>query len=224
MKKVLLLLLIITMWGSMQTSSHAHSAKEKSSQSAEQKENAELIDSFWKSSDKAFHEGDYPLAIRYHKAIVILDPHDVESYSNAAWLMWSLGNGDEAQQHINRGLKANPKNWEMWDAAGQQNDLQKYFSKAEFAYSQAVKFIPAKVDSQMLRRRWAHAAEHAGNTKTAIQIWRKLVKDYPNDAVNQNNLNRLLNPQPAPPAKSHLKEAAFWPVKVLLARLELLLS
>jgi hypothetical protein len=49
------------------------------------------------------------------------------------------------------------------------------------------------------------------------------VKDYPNDAVNKNNLDRILNPKPAPPAKSNLKEAAFWPVKVLLARLELIL-
>jgi len=186
------------------------------------------IDLFWKCSDKAFHEGDYPLAISYHKAIVILDPHDVESYSDAAWLMWSLGNGDEAQQHINRGIKANPQNWEMWDAAGQQDDLQKYFSKAQFAYSQAVKFIPAKEDSQMLRRRWAHAAENAGDRKTAIRIWQKLVKDYPNDVVNKNNLDRMLNPEPAaggaPPAKSNLKEAALWPVKVLLARLETFLS
>ncbi|MEO6907929.1 MAG: tetratricopeptide repeat protein, partial [Abditibacteriaceae bacterium] len=79
--------------------------------------------------------------------------------------------------------------------------------------------IPAKEDSQMLRRRWAHAAENAGDIKTAIGIWQQLVKDYPNDVVNQNNLNRVLHPQPAAPAKLNLKEAAFWPVKVLFAHL-----
>jgi tetratricopeptide (TPR) repeat protein len=214
MKKVLSIMLMCVLACVVQRASLA----QKDHNAAQTQKQAE-IDLFWKCSDKAFHEGDYPLAISYHKAIVILDPHDVESYSDAAWLMWSLGNGDEAQQHINRGLKANPKNWEMWDAAGQQDDLQKYFSKAQFAYGQAVKFIPAKEDSQMLRRRWAHAAENAGDTKTAIRIWQKLVKDYPNDAVNKNNLDRILNPKPAPPAKSNLKEAAFWPVKVLLARL-----
>ena len=219
MKKVLSILLISVLACTMQAASFAQSKPTKHDKKTSQNEKQAEIDLFWKMSDKAFHDGDYPLAISYHKAIVILDPHDVESYSNAAWLMWSLGNGDEAQQHINRGLKANPKNWEMWDAAGQQDDLQKYFSKAEFAFSQAVKLIPAKEDSQLLRRRWAHAAEHAGNTKTAIQIWQKLVKDYPNDAVNQNNLNRILNPKPAAPAKSNFKEAAFWPVKVLLAKL-----
>ena len=222
--KILSLLLIGVLACALQVISPAQSISAKKDQSVEQKKKEALIDLFWKRSDKAFHDGDYPLAISYHKAIVILDPHDVESYSDAAWLMWSLGNGDEAQQHINRGLKANPENWEMWDAAGQQDDLQKYFSKAEFAFGQAVKFIPAKEDSQMLRRRWAHAAENAGDQKTAIRIWQKLVKDYPNDAVNKNNLDRIMNPKPAAgggtPAKSNLKEAAFWPIKVLLARLE----
>lgn len=224
MRKVLLAFLISILACSMQAVSYAHSTPDSKSSHSAHPEKAALIDEFWKSSDEAFHAGHYERAIALHKAIVVLDPHDVESYSNAAWLMWSLGNGDQAQEHIARGLKANPTNWEMWDAAGQQHDLQKYFSKAEFAYSQAVKFIPADVDSQMLRRRWAHAAEHAGNTRTAIGIWQKLVNDYPNDAVNQNNLNRLLHPKPTPPAKSNFKEAALWPVKVLLAQLELLIS
>jgi len=219
MKKVLSLLLIGVLACSLQITSRAQSASAKKADSAAQKKKVALIDELWKKSDEAFHKGDYPRAIALHKQIVELDPHDVESYSDAAWLMWSLGNGDEAQAHINRGIANNSKNWEMWDAAGQQDDLQKYFSKAQFAYSQAVKFIPAQEDSQMLRRRYAHAAENAGDVNIAIQIWQKLVKDYPNDAVNQNNLNRILHPKPAPPANSNLKEAVFWPVKVLLARL-----
>ena len=224
MKKVLSILLIGVLACAMQVTSFSQSKSTKHDNNASQNEKQAEIDLFWKCSDKAFHDGDYPLAISYHKAIVILDPHDVESYSDAAWLMWSLGNGDEAQQHINRGIAANPKDWNMWDAAGQQDDLQKYFSKAQFAFGQAVKFIPAKEDSQMLRRRWAHAAENAADKKAAIRIWQQLVKDYPNDVVNQNNLNRVLHPQPAAPAKSNLKEAAFWPVKVLFTQLGLLFA
>ncbi|HEX8833811.1 MAG TPA: tetratricopeptide repeat protein, partial [Abditibacteriaceae bacterium] len=63
---------------------------------------------FWRKSDEAFHAGDYPRAIGLHKAIVALDPADVESYGVAAWLMWSMGSGDEAVAHIKRGLAANP--------------------------------------------------------------------------------------------------------------------
>ena len=47
--------------------------------------------------------------------------------------------------------------------------------------------------------------------------WQQLVKDYPNDVVNQNNLNRILHPQPAAddaaneaaPTKSNLKAACM---------------
>lgn len=191
MNKICLLLLCSLLTFAYPASSDAGHSKTNTPQTPTSDDD-NIIDWLWHRSDLAFHAGDYPRAIGLHKAIVALDPHDVQSYSVAAWLMWSLGNGKEAQQHLQRGLDANPQNWEMWDAAGQQDSLQKYFSKAEFAFSQAVKFIPAKEDAQLLRRRWAHAAEQSENPKKAIQIWQQLVEDYPNEAVNINNLNRVL--------------------------------
>ena len=59
-----------------------------------------------------------------------------------------------------------------------------------------MKFLPAnadKNDAQMLRRRLAHAAEKAGNLPLSIFTWRKLVADFPEDAVNKNNLARVEN-------------------------------
>lgn len=159
------------------------------------------VDQFWRLSDEAFHDGDYPRAISFHKAIVLLDPHDTESYGNAAWLMWSLGQKDQALAHIARGLKANPTDSEMWDVAGQQYDLQKKETpalavKAKDAFADAVKFLTAdadKNDAQMLRRRLAHAAEKAGDLPLSISTWRQLVADFHKDAVNKNNLARVEN-------------------------------
>lgn len=207
MKKLLSSLLFVFLVWSLQAPPAQAQTKPKHALTAAQKK-ARTLDRLWEQSDEAFHKGDYPLAIRLHKAIVALDPHDVESYSDAAWLMWSMGNGDEAQQHINRGLAANPKNWKMWDAAGQQDDLQKYFSKAEDAFKHAVKFLPPKEDSQMLRRRLAHAAEDAGDLTTALQTWKKLVADFPKEAVNQNNLKRVqLKIQAPQPTKAGVTQA-----------------
>ena len=157
------------------------------------------VDKFWRLSDEAFHLGDYPRAISFHKSIVILDSHDTESFGVAAWLMWSLGQKNEALAHIERGLKANPGSSEMWNLAGQQYDLQKKETpalavRAKDAYINAVRFLPAdasKEDAQMLRRRLAHAAEKAGDLKLSIATWRALVADYPNDDVNKNNLARV---------------------------------
>jgi tetratricopeptide (TPR) repeat protein len=160
---------------------------------------ANLADYFWRQSDEAFHAGDYPRAIELHRAIVAYDPGDVESYSVAAWLLWSLGKKEEARAHIQRGLNANPYNWLMWDAAGQHYDLQKRTApelapQAVAAYARAVQLLPRSADqndAQMLRRRLAHAAEKANDLNLSLSTWRDLVRDFPDDAVNKNNLARV---------------------------------
>jgi tetratricopeptide (TPR) repeat protein len=148
------------------------------------------VDYLWRKSDEAFHNGDYNRAVGLHKAIVVLAPDDVESYSVAAWLLWSMERGPEAMAFIQRGLDANPNDPEMWDAAGQHYDLQKKLPEAQKAYAKAVE-LSGKDAPQLLRRRYAHAAEHAGDWATSLTVWQALVKDYPNEAVNRNNLARV---------------------------------
>lgn len=155
----------------------------------------------WEKSDKAFHDGDYEKAIIYHRQIEEIDPHDVESFSIAAWLMWSLGHKEAALKHIERGLKVNGGNWQMWDEAGQHYTLQAgreanspLLAKAKEAHARAVELLPAagdKKEAQMLRRRLAHAADKAGDWELSLATWKKLVEDYPDDVVNKNNLARV---------------------------------
>lgn len=146
---------------------------------------------FWRKSDQAFHDGDYERAVNLHRAVVALDPHDVESFSVAAWLLWSMDKPQEATAFIARGLAANPENWEMWNAAAQHYDLRKMKPEAKVAYVRAVSLIPKDEDSQMLRRRLAHAAERDGDVALSLQTWRDLVRDYSNEPVNHNNLARV---------------------------------
>lgn len=162
---------------------HAHEAKPGQEESN--------VDYFWRKSDEAFHQGDYDRAVRLHRAIEALDPTDVESYSVASWLSWSMGKSDDAMALLQNGLKANPDNWDMWDEAGRQYDLMKRVPEALTAYQHAVQLVPKDQDSQMVRRRLAHAAERAGNLQLSRETWQGLVKDYPTDAVNKNNLARV---------------------------------
>jgi tetratricopeptide (TPR) repeat protein len=133
---------------------------------------------------------------------VAIDPHDVQSFGVAAWLMWSLGKKDEALAHIARGLKENSNDWEMWDEAGQHYQLQAgmrdpnpaLLQQAKTAFARAVALLSEDVDkndAQMLRRRLAHAAEKTGDFDLALATWKKLVEDYPDEAVNKNNLARV---------------------------------
>jgi tetratricopeptide (TPR) repeat protein len=152
------------------------------------------VDYFWRKSDEAFHAGDYERAVSMHRAIVALAPGDVQSYGVASWLLWSLGKGEEARAFIARGLKANPQNWDMWHEAGQHYELQKLSSEALEAYKKALALMPQDTpatDAQMARRRLAHSAERGGDLPLSVQTWRDLVRDFPQEVVNKNNLARV---------------------------------
>ncbi len=149
-----------------------------------------LTDYLWRRSDAAFHAGDFARVVELHRAIVAVDPTDVESYSVGAWLLWSLERGDEATAFIALGLKNNPDDPDMWEAAGDQYGLQKQFAPERDAYGKAVE-LSGKDADQMLRRRYAHASEHAGDLAGSAQVWRGLVADFSNEAVNKNNLARV---------------------------------
>jgi tetratricopeptide (TPR) repeat protein len=148
-------------------------------------------DYFLMKSDEAFHAGDYDRAILLHRARVAIDPEAVDSFGAAAWLLWSMGKGGEAIEFIERGLKTNPDNWEMWNEAGQHFDMQKVSKRSQASYQRALELLPEGEPSQMLRRRLAHAAEKAGDLPTSLKIWQGLAKDYPDQVVNQNNLRRV---------------------------------
>lgn len=172
---------------------HDHGAGEHAPSSAARAEESN-VDFFWRKSDEAFHKGDYERAIGWHRAIVALAPDDTRSWSVASWLMWSLGRGEDATAWIDRGLKQNPNSWEMWNEAAQQAELQKLAPRALEAYKHALQLLPAeadKQDAQMLRRRLAHAAERGGELELSAQTWRGLVRDYPSEVVNKNNLARV---------------------------------
>jgi tetratricopeptide (TPR) repeat protein len=156
----------------------------------EAKPNESNVDYFWRKSDVAFHAGDYERAVGLHKAIVILDPTEIESYSVGSWLLWSLGKADESNAFIQRGIENNPSNTEMWDAAGQHFDLQKRYLDSKVSYKKAVELAGKDAD-QLLRRRLAHASEKSGDLSGSIAVWQGLVTDFPNEAVNKNNLARV---------------------------------
>ena len=149
-----------------------------------------LTDYLWRRSDVAFHAGDYPRAIELHRAIVTVDPADTESYGVGAWLMWSMDDKTGADAFIAQGLKRNPDDAEMWNVAAQQYGLEKEFVLERDAYAKAVG-LAGKEAGQMLRRRYAHASERAGDLSGSARIWRALTADFPNEAVNKNNLARV---------------------------------
>ena len=165
-------------------------------------------DELWRRSDDAFHAGDFPRAVELHREIVKIDPSDVESYGVAAWLLWSMEKGDEANAFIAQGLKNNPDSSAMWETAGDQYGLEKRAAPERDAYAKSILLAGAGAD-QMLRRRYAHAAEHAGDLPASVMAWRALAKDFPDEAVNKNNLARVEAQIKAAGAKTPIAPAGF---------------
>lgn len=151
----------------------------------------ENYDYFLRRSDEAFHAGDYERAIACHRAIIALEPDAVDSYGVAAWLLWSLGKDADATALLDRGVATNPNDWEMMDEAGQHFDLRKMTARSAALYKRALELIPKDEPNQMLRRRYAHAAEKSGDLAASVATWRALAQDFPTEAVNQNNLARV---------------------------------
>ena len=151
----------------------------------------ENYDYFLRMSDKAFHLGDYERAIACHRAIIALEPDAIESYGVAAWLLWSLGKGDDATALVERGIASNPDDWQMLNEAAQHFDLRKITARPAPLYKRALELLPKDEPNQMLRRRYAHAAEKSGDLATSIEVWRGLAKDFPDEVVNKNNLARV---------------------------------
>jgi len=175
---------------------HAPAANTPKAESApkadtERKPTGKATDYFWERSDVAFHAGNYKRVLELQKTIISLDPQDIESYAVYAWVTWSMDDHKESLACIDRGLKANPDNWEMWKVAGEQYQFMKLWSKAREAYEKAVGMAPKDEDTQLMRRQLAHTAQNAGELKFSAETWRGLVKDYPNEAVNKNNLERV---------------------------------
>lgn len=69
-------------------------------------------------ADEWFHQGDYLRCVQEFRMQIARDPHNVQAYSVSAWLLWSSGRDDEAQEMFARAAQANPDNWEPYMEAG----------------------------------------------------------------------------------------------------------
>ena len=182
--------------------SHEDSVDTSSTGSATQTEKSaqeQWLDKLWRESDEAFHKGDFPLAVEKFKAIVVLDPDDVEAFSTGAWLMWSLGNGDEASAFMRRGVQLSPNDGDMWEAAADHFDQRKVFAPEVLRdYQKALELAPSDKNTRLLRHRVAIAAQIVGDLELAQQVWTEVVKLYPDDVTAARRLQLLKEGQPSP--------------------------
>ena len=150
-------------------------------------------DVLWQQADAAFHKGDYESAIARYRELIEIEPHDAEAYSNAAWLIWSLGRGEEAATLVRQSTRRSPRSWAIWYNAGQHFFLQKREPQATHVFfERALALHPRAHNRWLTLHALAFAAEKAGYSPRAIQVWQRTLLENPNDDIAKRKLSQLI--------------------------------
>lgn len=147
----------------------------------------EQVDYWYRLSDKHFHEGDYYEAIRCHRRVISLDPTFVEAYTNAAWLLWSMGRETAAFALLERGRENNPKDYRPpFDMGFYHYQGKRYRLAAEELGKAGELNAP-----DFVHRLHAHALERKGDLRGSLHVWERLHNANPAEPVVSRHLKRL---------------------------------
>jgi tetratricopeptide (TPR) repeat protein len=131
-------------------------------------------------SDWYFHKGDYDQAIRANEADVFLDPQNVDAWTNAAWLTWSMNRDEEADKLYEACIAAKPKEYDAYFQYGMFRNARKRLAEAAELMKRACACEGAPVT---VFRMCGHTLEAAGRTAEARQWWQEAAKKFPDDPV-----------------------------------------
>ena len=139
-------------------------------------------------SDSHWHEGEYCHLVALLKTVVAARPTDVESFSNAGWLLWSMDRDLEAIALYEQGLQSNLTSAFMFDELGH------YYFQRKKDYSKALKYYKSaseKKDVNMLTLHMlAHTYEKLNQFDGAMKVWERCASN-PTDGAAKTNLARL---------------------------------
>lgn len=139
-------------------------------------------------SDFYWHEGQHLRLVRMLYVLVEVNPKNVETFSALGWVLDSYGNERKAFQIYDRGIAANPNDWDLYFDAGFWHFQKKNYQSALKYLQKAVSFKDAP---PMVWKTLAHTYDRMGQVEKSLEIWEKLVKMDPEDGANKSNLERV---------------------------------
>lgn len=146
-----------------------------------------ITEVLWIGLDTYWHEGDWDSCLRLTKEIIALDPHFVEAYTSAAWMLWSEDRDKEAVAMYREGLEANPDSAELYFDYGFYLRNRKQLEQAIEMFRRAVEKGAPKAKQRML----PNTLEEAGRKAEALAEWRKLLKRFPEDELAKVRIRQL---------------------------------
>ena len=141
------------------------------------------------TTDRHWHKGEYNHMVNLFRMEVVAHPDNVEAYSSAGWLLWSMDRDAEAIAMYEEGIKSNPNTSFMYDELGQYYfQRKKDYPRAITYYEKAVEFKDVHFSTLHML---AHAYEKTRQFDKALVIWKRTTADYPNDQPAKVNMERV---------------------------------
>jgi tetratricopeptide (TPR) repeat protein len=155
-----------------------------------------VVDRLWDRADWYWHEGRYEERVAVDRLIIRMDPHFIEPYGTAGWLLESLGRDQEALALYRQAVAAVPGRWETHQDLGMYYYQHKDYASAIMEFQQATQQPGAP---EYTLKMLAHAYERSGALDQAVSVWEAAARVAPNDpaiAVNLSRIRARLNVSP----------------------------
>lgn len=149
---------------------------------------ANVVDRLWSRGDWYWHEGRYEERVALDRLVIRMDPHFIEPYGTAGWLLESLGRDQEALALYRQAVAVVPERWET------HQDLAMFLYQHKEYAAAAEEFRRATEQPQPPVYVWkmlAHAYEHSGQLEKALSAWETAGRLAPHDPAVGVNMSRV---------------------------------
>lgn len=161
---------------------------------------SKMVDRWIVQIDRWWHDGQHEHLINMTYFLIAVDPHHIEAYENAGWLLWSSNRDEEAVALYERGIRNNPDAYDMYYELGQYYYLRKRdYAKAREYLERAVQY-PCQ---WFVWNTLGHVYARLGERQKAIETWQELLRRFPMMPLNQmeavrKNLRDLMTREETP--------------------------
>jgi len=146
-----------------------------------------VIETFNVETDWWWHHGDYDQCIRCMQVMLLMDPTLTETYSNIAWLQWSLGDETSAIGTYHRAISRLPDDPLSYHYLGLHYFITNRYELAIPYLREAVRLQPDIIS----RRTLAHCLERTGQLEACLEHWREMYEKTPDDPAVKFNYQRV---------------------------------
>ena len=121
------------------------------------------------------------------RRIIAVEPHFLEAYNGAAWMLWSMDRDEEAVELYRAGIAANPDRYEIHHEFGM---YYRYRQKWDEAVEQFRKSVERGAPGYF-QHTLPGTLERGGKKREALAEWRALLERFPDDPIAKRHIEDL---------------------------------